>query len=245
MNNYNLNNTIAIVTGASRGIGKQIAKDLLKSGSKVGLISRSKEELKKVSKEFLDIGETLPLSLDIKNNNEVKIAIKTIIEKWGKVDILVNNAGITSDNLLVRMKEKDWDDVININLKGTFNCIKSVIPNMLKNNFGKIINISSVVGISGNAGQSNYCASKAGIIGLTKSVAKEYGAKGINVNAIAPGFIETDMVQDIDSKNFLKNISLIRRGQPEDISSLVCFLSSEDGSYITGQVISVDSGLII
>ena len=202
MNKYNLDNTIAIVTGASRGIGKQIVKDLLKSGAKVGLISRTKADLEKVSKEFLEIGETLPLSADIKNSEEVKTAIRAIIKKWGKVDILVNNAGITSDNLLVRMKEEDWDRVININLKGTFNCIKSVIPNMLKNKFGKIINITSVVGISGNAGQSNYSASKAGIIGLTKSIAKEYGAKGISINAIAPGFIETDMVQDIDAKNF-------------------------------------------
>ena len=245
MNKYNLDNTIAIVTGASRGIGKQIVKDLLKSGAKVGLISRTKADLEKVSKEFLEIGETLPLSADIKNSEEVKTAIRAIIKKWGKVDILVNNAGITSDNLLVRMKEEDWDRVININLKGTFNCIKSVIPNMLKNKFGKIINITSVVGISGNAGQSNYSASKAGIIGLTKSIAKEYGAKGISINAIAPGFIETDMVQDIDAKNFLKNISLTRKGRPKDVSSLVCFLSSEDGSYITGQVISVDGGLII
>ena len=245
MNKYSLKNTIAVVTGASRGIGKQIAKDLLKSGAKVALISRNKEDLEKISNEFADIGETLPLSVNIKNSIEVKTAIKNIVDKWGKIDILVNNAGITKDNLLIRMKEEEWDTVIDINLKGTFNCIKSVIPNMLKNKFGKIINISSVVGISGNAGQSNYCASKAGIIGLTKSIAKEYGSKGINVNAIAPGFIDTDMVESVDSEKFLKNISLARKGKTNDISSLVCFLSSEDSSYITGEVISVDGGLII
>ena len=143
------------------------------------------------------------------------------------------------------MREEDWDKVIDINLKGVFNCTKSVIPNMLKNKSGKIINITSVVGISGNPGQSNYSASKAGIIGLTKSIAKEYGAKGINVNAIAPGFIETDMVQNIDSKKFLENISLGREGKPDDISSLVCFLCSNDADYITGQVICIDGGLII
>ncbi len=245
MNKYNLNNTIAIVTGASRGIGKQIAKDLLISGSKVALISRNKEDLDNVSKEFSNIGETLSFSVDIKNTDEINSVIKNIISKWGKIDILINNAGITSDGLLMRMKEQDWDKVIDINLKGTFNCTKSVIPNMLKNKFGKIVNITSVVGISGNAGQSNYCASKAGMIGFTKSIAKEYGAKGINVNAIAPGFIETDMVQDIDSEKFSKNISLTRKGKSEDISSLVCFLCSNDASYITGQTICVDGGLII
>ena len=245
MNKYNLNNTIAIVTGGSKGIGKQIAKDLLISGAKVALISRTKEDLEIVQTEFSDLGETLSFSADIKNSEEIKNIVKDVIEKWGKIDILVNNAGITHDILLVRMKEKDWDNVININLKGAFNCTKHVIPNMLKNNYGKIINITSVVGISGNAGQSNYCASKAGIIGLTKSISKEYGVKGINVNAFAPGFIETDMVQDIDSEKFLDNISLTRKGAPEDISSLVCFLCSNDASYITGQVICVDGGLVI
>ena len=203
MNKYELNHKIAVVTGASRGIGKQIARDLIISGAKVALISRSEKELNIVFQEFSKLGETIPLALDIKNIEEVKNAIKTIIDKWGKIDILVNNAGVTSDNLLIKMKESEWDYVIDINLKGTFNCIKSVIPNMLKQRSGKIINITSVVGISGNAGQSNYCASKAGVIGLTKSIGKEYGVKGINVNAIAPGFIETDMVQDLDSDSFI------------------------------------------
>ncbi len=245
MNKYDLNNKIAIVTGASRGIGKQIAKHLLESGANVALISRTEKDLANVSEEFSELGNILSIPLDIKNIEEVKIAFKTIIDTWGKIDILVNNAGITSDNLLIKMKEKDWDDVIDINLKGTFNCIKSAIPNMLKNKSGKIINITSVIGISGNAGQSNYSASKAGIIGLTKSIAKEYGARGISVNAIAPGFIETDMVKNIDSKSFLDNISLNRKGKASDVSSLVCYLSSEDGEYITSQVICVDGGLII
>ena len=245
MNKYELNHKIAVVTGASRGIGKQIAKDLIISGAKVALISRSEKELNIVSQEFSKLGKTIPLPLDIKNIEDVKNAIKTIIDKWGKIDILVNNAGVTSDNLLIKMKESEWDHVIDINLKGTFNCIKSVIPHMLKKRSGKIINITSVVGISGNAGQSNYCASKAGVIGLTKSIGKEYGVKGINVNAIAPGFIETDMVQDLDSDSFIKNITLGRKGKPNDISTLVCFLSSNDGDYIANQVIKVDGGLTI
>ncbi len=245
MNKYELNHKIAVVTGASRGIGKQIARDLIISGAKVALISRSEKELNIVSQEFSKLGKTIPLPLDIKNIEDVKNAIKTIIDKWGKIDILVNNAGVTSDNLLIKMKESEWDYVIDINLKGTFNCIKSVIPNMLKQRSGKIINITSVVGISGNAGQSNYCASKAGVIGLTKSIGKEYGVKGINVNAIAPGFIETDMVQDLDSDSFIKNITLGRKGKPNDISTLVCFLSSNDGDYIANQVINVDGGLTI
>ena len=245
MNKYDLNHKIAVVTGASRGIGKQIARDLIISGAKVALISRSEKELNIVSQEFSKLGKTIPLPLDIKNIEDVKNAIKTIIDKWGKIDILVNNAGVTSDNLLIKMKESEWDHVIDINLKGTFNCIKSVIPHMLKKRSGKIINITSVVGISGNAGQSNYCASKAGVIGLTKSIGKEYGVKGINVNAIAPGFIETDMVQDIDSDSFIKNITLGRKGKPNDISTLVCFLSSNDGDYIANQVIKVDGGLTI
>ena len=245
MNKYDLNHKIAVVTGASRGIGKQIARDLIISGAKVALISRSEKELNIVSQEFSKLGKTIPLPLDIKNIEDVKNAIKTIIDKWGKIDILVNNAGVTSDNLLIKMKESEWDHVIDINLKGTFNCIKSVIPHMLKKRSGKIINITSVVGISGNAGQSNYCASKAGVIGLTKSIGKEYGVKGINVNAIAPGFIETDMVQDLDSDSFIKNITLGRKGKPNDISTLVCFLSSNDGDYIANQVINVDGGLTI
>tara|TARA_Y100000996_G_scaffold260213_1_gene204819 strand:- start:1407 stop:2144 length:738 start_codon:yes stop_codon:yes gene_type:complete len=245
VNKYELNHKIAVVTGASRGIGKQIAKDLIISGAKVALISRSEKELNIVSQEFSKLGKTIPLPLDIKNIEDVKNAIKTIIDKWGKIDILVNNAGVTRDNLLIKMKESDWDYVIDVNLKGTFNCIKSVIPHMLKKRSGKIINITSVVGISGNAGQSNYCASKAGVIGLTKSIGKEYGIKGINVNAIAPGFIETDMVQDLDSDSFIKNITLGRKGKPNDISTLVCFLSSNDGDYIANQVINVDGGLII
>ena len=245
MNKYDLNHKIAVVTGASRGIGKQIARDLIISGAKVALISRSEKELNIVSQEFSKLGKTIPLPLDIKNIEDVKNAIKTIIDKWGKIDILVNNAGVTSDNLLIKMKESEWNHVIDINLKGTYNCIKSVIPHMLKKRSGKIINITSVVGISGNAGQSNYCASKAGVIGLTKSIGKEYGFKGINVNAIAPGFIETDMVQDLDSDSFIKNITLGRKGKPNDISTLVCFLSSNDGDYIANQVIKVDGGLTI
>ena len=224
MNKYNLKNSIAIVTGGTRGIGKQIAKDLLISGAKVAIIGRNKDTLNQVQKELSEIGETISFSVDVKKASNIDIITKNIVEKWGKIDILINNAGITKDKLLIKMKEEDWDEVININLKGAFNFTIHVIPNMLKNKFGKIINITSVVGLMGNAGQTNYSASKAGLIGLTKSTAKEYGVKGINVNAIAPGFIQTDMVADIDSEKFSKNISLARQGTPSDISSLVCFL---------------------
>ena len=245
MNQYKLNNKVAIVTGASRGIGKEIVKSLLLSGAKVVLISRSSDSLEKVCNEFKSLGETAFFDIDIANHDDIKKATKEIFNKWGKIDFLINNAGITNDKLLLRMSENDWDEVIDTNLKGTFNCIKSVLPYMLKNTSGKIINITSVVGISGNPGQSNYCASKSGVIGLTKSIAKEYGKKSINVNAVAPGLIDTDMTKDINKDNFSNNITLNRNGTPKDISNLVCFLCSEDASYITGQVINVDGGLII
>lgn len=245
MNHYNLNNKVAIVTGASRGIGKEIVKSLLLSGAKVALISRSSDPLKKVCDEFKSLGETIFFDTDVAKHEDIKQASRKIFDKWGKIDFLINNAGITNDKLLLRMSENDWDSVINTNLKGTFNCIKATLPYMLKNNSGKIVNITSVVGISGNPGQSNYCASKSGIIGLTKSIAKEYGKKSINVNAVAPGLIDTEMTKDINKDNFSNNITLNRNGKPEDISNLVCFLCSEDASYITGQVINVDGGLII
>ena len=245
MNKYNLKDRVAIVTGGTKGIGKEIVMDLLKSGAKVALISRNEKSFKKVSQEFDNLGEVIFFPADVKKNEEIHSAVEKIINNWTKIDILINNAGVTNDQLLIKMKEEAWNEVIDINLKGTFNCMKCVIPYMLKNKSGKIINITSIVGITGNAGQTNYCASKAGIIGLTKSAAKEYGRKQITINAIAPGLIETNMIQNIDSEKFSNNILLNRKGTPKDISSLVCFLCSEDASYITGQVINVDGGLII
>ena len=245
MNQYKLDNRIAIVTGGSRGIGKGIVKKLLTSGAKVALLGKSDELLKNTDKELTNLGEIAYFCTDVKKYSQVESSIKEVIQKWGKIDILVNNAGITKDKLAIRTSENDWDEVINTNLKGTFNCIKSTLPNMIKNRYGKIINISSIVGLMGNPGQSSYCASKAGIVGLTKSIAKEYGAKSVNVNAIAPGLIYTDMTKDINTDALSKNIILKRNGRPEDISNLVCFLCSEDASYITGQVINVDGGLLI
>ena len=245
MNQYNLKNKVILVTGASRGIGREIAKSLLLSGAKVGLISRSQKLPDTTSSEFKNLGQTLYFSANINNFNDIQEITKKILEKWGRIDCLINNAGITDDKLLLRMSEDSWDKVIQTNLKGAFNCIKSVLPNMVKNKTGKIINITSVVGISGNPGQSNYCASKSGLIGLTKSIAKEYGAKSINVNAIAPGLINTDMTKKINENSLINNISLKRIGRPKDVANLTCFLCSDDADYITGEVIRIDGGLII
>jgi len=243
-NKYDLNNQIAIVTGGSSGIGKSIVKNLLISGAKVAVLSRTEKLLENMCSEFKDLGKITYIPTNIKNYSEVDSATKKVIEKWGKIDILINNAGITDDKLVIRMSENSWDEVIDVNLKGAFNCIKTVLPSMIKNKGGKIINMSSVVGIMGNSGQSNYCASKAGIIGLTKSLAKEYGKKEVNINAIAPGFIETDMTKKLNTEKFLQNIILDRLGVADDVANLVCFLCSKDASYITGQVINVDGGLL-
>ena len=244
MNQYNLINKTAIVTGGSRGIGLGISEKLLKSGCKVAIMSQSKSINSKTLEKLAKIGPVEYLCVDVKDFNAVKLKIKHVIDKFDKVDILVNNAGITIDKLAIRTTDSDWDNVLQTNLKGYFNCIKSVLPCMIKHKFGKIINISSVIGIMGNQGQSSYSASKAGIIGLTKSIAKEYGSKSINVNAIAPGYIKTEMTKNIDEIKYLDKIILKKSGIPEDIGNLVCYLSSDDGSYITGQVINVDGGLL-
>ena len=244
MNQYKLDNKIAIVTGGSRGIGKGIAKKLLISGAKVALLGKSAELSNKTRIELEKLGEIIYFSADIKKSSDIKSSIKKIVEKWNKIDILINNAGITHDKLAIRTSEDEWSNVLDTNLKGTFNCTKSVLPCMIKNKSGRIVSISSVVGIMGNPGQASYCASKAGIIGFTKSIAKEYGSKSITVNAVAPGLIETDMTKDINTEKLSKSIILERSGTPEDISNLVCFLCTEDASYITGQVINVDGGLL-
>tara|TARA_Y100000996_G_scaffold261810_1_gene206011 strand:+ start:1775 stop:2512 length:738 start_codon:yes stop_codon:yes gene_type:complete len=245
MNQYNLKNRVAVVTGGSRGIGMGIVQKLLISRANVAIIGQSETLSDKVSQEFKKLGETVYFCGDVKNLTDIQRCIKEIVNKWGKIDILVNNAGIAKDKLAIRISEKDWDNVLDTNLKGSFNCIKSILPNMIKNNYGKIVNISSIVGLMGNPGQSNYCASKAGLIGLTKSIAKEYGSKSINCNAIAPGLIDTDMTKEINTENLSKSIILKRNGKPEDVANLVCFLCSEDASYITGQTINVDGGLLV
>lgn len=240
----------ALVTGASRGIGKEIALTLAKNGANVIVnypIDSEAEAANAVVKELESLNvKALAVKADVTSESEVKEMIDQIDKNFDSLDILVNNAGITRDNLLIRMKEDDWDRVIDVNLKGTFICTKAVARKMMKQKYGKIVNVSSVVGVMGNAGQANYCASKAGVIGLTKSVARELASKEINVNAIAPGFIETEMTAILseDVKNqMLANIPLKKYGKPEDVANLVLFLSSDLSKYITGQVILVDGGM--
>lgn len=245
-----LNGKCAVVTGASRGIGKAIALKLASLGANIVINYRSSEkEALEVENEIKEMGvEAISIKADISKLDEVDNLIKTSKEKFGTIDIIVNNAGITKDNLILRMKEEDFDNVIDVNLKGVFNCLKSITPVMVRQKKGKIINISSVVGISGNAGQVNYAASKAGIIGMTKSLAKEIGTRGINVNAVAPGFIDTEMTESLGEKikeEAKKNIPLKRFGTVQDVAEVVAFLASDESDYITGQVIHVDGGMLM
>lgn len=238
----------AVITGASRGIGREIALKYAKEGANIVLNYRNSETEALQLKEELDkLGSyTLIIKANVSKFEEAEKLIKEAKEVFGKVDILVNNAGITKDNLIMRMKEEDFDSVIDVNLKGAFNCLKAVTPIMIRQKSGKIINMSSVVGVIGNAGQVNYCASKAGLIGMTKSLAREIGGKNINVNAIAPGFIDTDMTKVLSEdqkKNIISQVPLKRLGQVEDIANLALFLASNQSNYITGQVIHVDGGM--
>lgn len=238
----------AVITGASRGIGKCIAKKFAKEGANVVINYRNnEEEAFKVKKELEDLGsQVLVVKADVSELEQAENLIKEAKKEFGRVDILVNNAGITKDNLIIRMKEEDFDSVIKTNLKGAFNCLKAVTPIMLKQKYGKIVNMASVVGVVGNPGQVNYCASKAGLIGMTKSLAKEIGSRNITVNAIAPGFIDTDMTKilsDDQKKKILSQIPLNKFGNVEDIANVALFLGSENSNYITGQVIHVDGGM--
>ena len=240
----------AIVTGAAKGIGRAIALKLASKGANIVLNYRSSEEKAiEVEEEIKSLGvEVLRVKGDISVLSDVENLINSAKEKFGTIDIMVNNAGITKDNLILRMKEEDFDSVIEVNLKGVFNCLKTITPIMVKQKKGKIINLSSVVGVSGNAGQVNYAASKAGVIGMTKSLAKEVGSRGITVNAVAPGFIETDMTEVLGDKlkeEAKKGIPLKRLGTPEDVANVVSFLASEEGNYVTGQVINVDGGMVM
>jgi 3-oxoacyl-[acyl-carrier protein] reductase len=239
----NLNGKIAVVTGASRGIGKEIAKTLHNANANVILIARNKELLKKLSVELDNCDY---YSIDISNKEQIEETFKTIVKKKGSIDILVNNAGITKDNLLMRMKEEDIESVLNINLKSMFLTSKQVLRPMMKKRWGRIINITSVIGLMGNSGQSNYAASKAGIIGFTKSLAKEIGSRNITVNAIAPGFIETEMTKDLPEDNkkaMLDSIPLNKIGSTKDIANVVLFLASDLSDYITGETINVSGGM--
>lgn len=240
----------ALVTGASKGIGKAIALKLASLGADVAVnYSSSAEKAEETVKEIAALGrETFSIKADVSDFNEASEMIKSVEKKFSRIDILVNNAGITKDDLLLKMDEQQWDDVITSNLKSVFNCTKAISRLMLKQRSGRIINISSVVGVAGNPGQGNYAASKAGIIGFSKSVAAELGARGITVNIIAPGYIETDMTGKLNDEikdMLLQRIPLKRLGKPEDVANLAGFLASDDAAYITGQVIHVDGGMVM
>ncbi|MED3624259.1 3-oxoacyl-[acyl-carrier-protein] reductase [Neobacillus thermocopriae] len=246
----NLAGKIALVTGASRGIGREIALELARQGANVVVnFSGSEAKAGEVVDEIKSLGQdAFAIKCNVANSEEVAEMVKAVIDRFGRLDILVNNAGITRDNLLMRMKEEEWDDVININLKGVFLVTKAVTRQMMKQRSGRIINISSIVGVSGNPGQANYVAAKAGVIGLTKTTAKELASRNITVNAIAPGFITTDMTDKLpeDVRNeMLKQIPLARLGEPKDIAKAAAFLASDDAAYITGQTIHIDGGMVM
>jgi 3-oxoacyl-[acyl-carrier protein] reductase len=243
-----LKDKVAIVTGGAQGIGKEIALSLAREGATVVIADINPQRLKETEKEIASSGaEVLTNLCDITDFNQVEQMVNKTLDKFKKIDILINNAGVTSDALIVRMSEADWEKVVAVNLKGAFNCTKASAKVMLKQRSGKILSISSIIGLIGNVGQANYAASKAGIIGLTKSVAKELAPRGINVNAIAPGFIQTEMTATLNENTksrMLEAIPLKRFGQPKDVANLAVFLVSEKASYITGQVICVDGGMV-
>ncbi|KAA0966543.1 3-oxoacyl-[acyl-carrier-protein] reductase [Sporosarcina sp. ANT_H38] len=240
----------AIVTGASRGIGREIALLLAKEGARVAVnYSGSKDKADDVVKLITESGgDAFAIQADVSDAEDVKNMVDKTLEMFGSIDILVNNAGITRDNLLMRMKEDEWDDVININLKGVFLCTKGVTRQMMRQRAGRIVNVASIVGVSGNPGQANYVAAKAGVIGFTKTAAKELASRNINVNAVAPGFITTDMTDALSEEvksQMLSVIPLGKLGNPEDVARTVLFLLSEDSAYITGQTIHVDGGMVM
>ena len=242
-----LKGKVALVTGAAQGIGKAIALLLARNGADMVVSDINLEKAEETAKEIRAIGpKAMAVKVDVANLRDVEQMVTGILEKLAKIDILVNNAGITRDKLILRMTEEDWDAVLGVNLKGTFNCTKAVLRHMAKQRSGKIVNIASVVGEMGNAGQANYSASKAGVIGLTKTIAREYAQRGINVNAIAPGYIETPMTEALPEKakeELRKLIPMERLGKPEDVAEAVLFLVSEESSYMTGQVLNVNGGI--
>ncbi len=241
---------VAFITGGSRGIGKEVALKFADNGYNIVINYVSdKTDTKGLEKEFTKRGvEALIIKADVTNTEQIENLVKEVIEKFGKIDVLVNNAGVTKDNLLMRMSEEEFDKVVEVNLKGTFIVTKAVIKYMMKKRSGSIINLSSVVGVAGNAGQANYSASKAGIIGFTKSVAKELASRNIRANAVAPGFIETDMtavLSDSVKENIHNQIPLKRMGSAKEVANLIYFLGSDESSYITGQTINIDGGMLM
>ncbi len=240
---------IAVVTGSARGIGFAIAEAFAQNGATAVILDLNQEDVNNAVQKIDDAGlRAIGFVADVTDSEFISNVFKEIHKKFEKIDILVNNAGITKDGLIMKMKESDWDDVINVNLKGTFNCTQKVCRYMLKQKFGVIINITSIIGIMGNAGQANYAASKGGIIALTKSTAKEFSSRNIRVNAIAPGFIQTDMTAKLPKEvidKYTAAIPLSRMGLPKDIANLCIFLASDEANYITGQTIQVDGGLVM
>jgi len=244
-----LTNQVALVTGASRGLGKAIALALAQEGASIAAVARSEDTLKETLEAVRAAGGVAePFALDVADGVAVEAAVEKITARFEHIDILVNNAGVTRDGLLARMTSEAWDTVINTNLKGAFNLTKPVGRLMVKQRAGRIINISSVIGLMGNAGQANYAASKAGLIGFTKSVAREFASRGITCNVICPGFIETDMTKNLGEdlrKKLLDRIPLQRLGQPEDVAGVAAFLCSPAASYMTGQILTVDGGMVM
>ena len=242
-----LKDRVALITGAAQGIGKAIAILLARKGADIVVSDLNFEKAREVAKEIEDMGRRCLVSkTNVADFTEAEVMIKKTIEEFGRIDILVNNAGIVKDSFLLRMKEENWDQVLNVNLKGTFNCTKAAVKFMAKQRSGRVVNIASISGEMGNVGQANYSASKAGVIGFTKTVAREFASRGINVNAVAPGFIDTVMTQSLpdDIKENLKSqIPAERLGTPEDVAQTVYFLVSEMSDYITGQVINVNGGM--
>ena len=240
---------VVVVTGGNRGIGKAIALKLAKEGAFVAICGTNEATLKETVLEIEKLGvKSFQMKVDVSKGPEVDLFVKAVLETFGKVDVLVNNAGITKDNLLLRMSEQEWDDVLNVNLKSAFLMTKYFVKSMMKARQGKIINITSIVGVRGNAGQANYAASKAGIIGLTKTTAREFSSRNITCNAIAPGFIQTDMTHALGEQAkeaLLKEIPLGFLGETSDIANVVAFFASDDSRYITGQVVCVDGGMVI
>lgn len=239
----------ALVTGGGRGIGREIALLLAKEGADIAIWDVNLQDAQKTCADIEAAGrKAFPDQIDVTNFEKVEQGINKILDKFTKIDILINNAGITKDNLLMRMGDAEWDAVINVNLKGTFNCTKAVSRPMIKQRSGKIVNIASIIGLIGNKGQANYAASKAGIIALTKTTAKELASRNINANAVAPGFIQTDMTAKLPEElrqEMLKQIPLARMGMPTDVARACLFLSSEDADYISGQVLVVDGGMVM
>jgi 3-oxoacyl-[acyl-carrier protein] reductase len=244
-----LSGRVALVTGASQGIGRACALKLAAAGATVAVAARNQEKLAELVQQIkISGGKGSAFPLDVADEEQVKSAFKSVLEQLGKIDILVNNAGITRDQLVMRMKRADWDAVLNTNLTSAYLCIQQAIGSMLKQRWGRIINISSIFGQMGQAGQANYAASKAGLIGLTMAIAREVGSRNITCNAVAPGFIETAMTSGFSNdfkQNALKNIPLGRIGTPEDVASAVAFLAADESSYITGHVLSVNGGMLM